>query len=113
VVGGLIKYILLWQFVGKEKIVVNTEGLKIRREVLSLNQSKEYLNSHISSLRISQGFNPVDWSNGLQVWGIGGGVLAFDYGAKTFRFGNGIDEAEAKQIFNEIQFLFPKYLKET
>ncbi len=93
--------------------MVHADGFEIRREVFALSRSKEYLSSHISSLRVSpESFNPFDWSKGMRFWGIGGGVLAFDYGAKTFRFGNGIDEAEAKQIFNEIQLLFPKYLKE-
>ena len=27
-----------------------------------------------------------------------GGNIAFDYGAKTYRFGSGIDEAEARKI---------------
>jgi hypothetical protein len=37
------------------------------------------------------------------------GSLAFDYGARTFRFGTSIDEAEAKQIVAEIQQKFPQY----
>jgi hypothetical protein len=37
------------------------------------------------------------------------GAVAFDYGAATFRFGAGIDEAEAKQIVAEIQQKFPQY----
>ena len=50
-------------------------------------------------LRIGQiGFDPVNVSSSLQLWGVGGGVLAFDYGARTYRFGAGLDEAEAKQV---------------
>ena len=111
--GSFALYAWLWQLAGKEKILVNNEGFIISRQVLKFSRSKEYLHAHITSLRVSpESFNPFDWSKSMRFWGIGGGVLAFDYGAKTFRFGNGIDEAEAKQIFNEIQLLFPKYLKE-
>ena len=44
------------------------------------------------------------------VWGKGEGVIAFDYGAKTFRFGSGLDEAEAKMILIEIAQRYPHYL---
>jgi hypothetical protein len=37
------------------------------------------------------------------------GSIAFDYGARTFRFGSGVDEAEAKQILAEIQQKYPQY----
>ncbi len=36
------------------------------------------------------------------------GQLAFDYGARTIRFGEA-DEAVAKMILAEIQQLFPQY----
>jgi hypothetical protein len=39
-----------------------------------------------------------------------GGLLAFDYGSKTIRFGGGIEEAESKQVLSEITTRFPQYL---
>lgn len=37
-------------------------------------------------------------------WWLGGvGMIAFDYGARTYRFGRGVDEAEAKQLVAELQ----------
>jgi hypothetical protein len=38
----------------------------------------------------------------MRFWGIGGGLIAFDYGAKTFRFGASLDEAEAQDIVKEL-----------
>lgn len=38
-------------------------------------------------------------------------TIAFDYGAKTFRFGGGLEEAEAKYIVAEIVNRFPQYGK--
>ena len=35
--------------------------------------------------------------------GIGGGLIAFDYGAKTFRFGAGVEEAEAQGIVTRLK----------
>ena len=57
----------------------------------------------ISSSSVAQvGFNPLDVSSSLQLWGIGGGVIAFDYEARTIRFGAGLDEAEAKEVVTAI-----------
>lgn len=37
------------------------------------------------------------WVVGLEAW-MGGGVIAFDYEPRTFRFASSIDEAEARGI---------------
>jgi hypothetical protein len=53
----------------------------------------------MSDLRVSAPtLGNFDFRAGLQFWGIGGGVIAFDYGAATVRFGAGLDEGEAKSI---------------
>ena len=36
-------------------------------------------------------------------------LLAFDYGAQTFRFGAGVDDAEARRILEKITARFPQY----
>ena len=48
-------------------------------------------------------WNPFDWSGGMRVWGMGGGVIAFDYGARTVRLGSSLDEAEALLIVRELK----------
>ena len=48
-------------------------------------------------------WNPYDWSGAMQFWGIGGGPIAFDYGSRTFRFGASVDEAEARDIVNQLR----------
>ena len=35
--------------------------------------------------------------------GFGDGNLAFDYGARTYRFGFGLDEAEAKLLLDALR----------
>ncbi len=50
------------------------------------------------------------WGHAGQFWGVGQGIITFDYGAKTFRFGSGLDEAEAKMILSEITQRYPQYL---
>ena len=103
-VGGVVAiYTWLWMVVGKERIVLKPATLSIQRDVLGFGKIREYDLNHVANLRLSpQTYNPFDMSSSLRFWGIGGGLVAFDYGAKTFRFGGSIDEAEAQNIINEL-----------
>lgn len=106
--GGLVAgYILAWQLAGKEVISVVGNQLTMKRDLWGFGRLKEFGFEHIQGLRVSpQRFNPFDISAGvsgaLRFWGIGGGSVAFDYGAKTYRFGSGLDEAEAKLAVDAI-----------
>jgi hypothetical protein len=102
--GGFTIYIWLWNISGKERITINNLSLIVKRELFNHGREKEYEITHISNLRVSaQPFNPFNFSASLQFWGVGGGVLAFDYGARTYRFGSGVDEAEANHIIERIK----------
>jgi len=103
-VGGLLAiYAWLWQVGGKEIVTVQGHTFTTRRDVGGFGFDKEYDLLQMRDLRAVQvGFNPLDISSSLQLWGIGGGVIAFDYGAKTIRFGAGLDEAEAKEVLTAI-----------
>jgi hypothetical protein len=103
-VSGLLAiYAWLWQVVGKEIITVHGQTFTRRRDVGGFGFDKEYNLLQMRDLRVAQvGFNPLDVSSSLQLWGIGGGVIAFDYEARTIRFGAGLDEAEAKEVVTAI-----------
>jgi hypothetical protein len=80
----------------------------VKRVLFGKGRQKQYDPGQVRGLRVSPPtFSPWDWSFGLSFWGIGGGVIAFDYGYKTFRFGAGIDEAEARHIVEGIVKRFP------
>jgi hypothetical protein len=104
-VGGLFAiYALLWQFMGKEIVIVHGQTFKTRYDIGGFGFNKEYDLVQMRDLRTMQvGFNPLDLSSSLQLWGVGGGVIAFDYGAKTIRFGTGLNEAEAKEVVTAIK----------
>ena len=102
--GGFAIYAWLWNVAGKEKVTITNLNLTIKRDLFGFGKEKEYDIMHISNLRVSaQPFNPFNFSASLQFWGIGGGVLAFDYGSRTYRFGGGVDEAEANKIVGTIK----------
>lgn len=111
--GAFAIYTFLWQLMGKEIVEVSYETIKIQRAVAGLGRKREYLATYIKDLRVSplaaDSNYPFGWSRASNFYGLSGGLLAFDYGAKTFRFGSGVDEAEAKQILEKIVSRFPQF----
>jgi hypothetical protein len=109
--GAYAIYILLWQVVGREEIDVTSYSITISQVVLLIRRSKEYSCEYIKDLRTSpMGVNEMhNWSRYWAIYGMGGGIIVFDYGAGTIRTGSGIDEAEGKQIIAEIQQKYPQY----
>lgn len=114
VVGGAALFAFLWQLIGKEIVTVSYAGIAIQRAVFRFGRKKEYLAAHIQELRVaplSMVPGMFGWNRTGYFWGLTGGLLAFDYGAQTFRFGAGVDEAEAKRILEKISARFPQYRK--
>jgi hypothetical protein len=109
--GGFVLYNWLWQIAGKEVIDISSTGITIANKIFSFSRPKEYNAQYIKELRVSQPINSMwsPWGRTKQVWGTGQGIIAFDYGAKTVRFGSGFDEAEAKMILSEITSRYPQY----
>jgi hypothetical protein len=95
--GALALFTVLWTLFGRERITVADQFLTIRREVLGVGREKRYDLATVKDLRVTPVAQDV-WQVNGQRWGFSGGIIAFDYGARTIRFGAPLDEAEAKQI---------------
>ena len=102
--GGVFSiYFWLWMAIGKEIIILNEMALSIKRDILGFGRTYEYVLNHINNMRYSApGHTAYDFETGMSIIGIRGGLIAFDYGERTFRFGASIDEVEAKDIILEI-----------
>lgn len=108
-VGGVVIYSFLWQIVGKEIIEANANLMTLTRQIFGWKKSGEYSSEMVRDLRVNpqqpSAFAPIRSFQKL----VGqDGLIAFDYGAKTFRFGLEIDEAEAKQIVSVLQQRLPQ-----
>ena len=113
-VFGFVIYRIARDPTGKEIIEVTRQSIKIDWVVFGHHSPTDFLAEHIKDLRVSSSnvnhqlligmIYYFSSPSGLQV-----GPLVFDYGAQTFRFGSGIDEAEAKIILAKIQQKFPQY----
>lgn len=106
--GFMAMFILVWSFRGRERIVFGRSTLMITREIFGIGRRREYANSAIRNLRVSPAiYNPLDFRSGLQLWGFGGGVVAFDYGADTVHFA-AVQEGEGESIVKRL--LATRYL---
>ena len=99
-VGGVFSgYLWLWNVAGKELIALRTDTLAIKSDVLGFGNLREFDLAEVRDLRIDRpypGITTLTWNSPAQMFGTG--TIAFDYGAKTFRFGLGLDESEARQL---------------
>ena len=90
----MVSYALLRMLGGRDIVQVSNGVLELRKQAFGLGLSKQYSILEIRDLR----FQPE----------MGGGkshrdsCIAFDYGAKTITFGDGIDEGEANQLIRTI-----------
>jgi len=110
--GAFAIYTWLWNIKGKEIIIINSEEISYKKDLFGFGRSREYTLAEIKDMRVidkpsgfwgSQSYN--------DFWGFSVGVIGFDYGYKTYKIGNSIDEAEAKHIINEISQRFPISVK--
>ena len=102
VAGGAVVYDWLWNAIGREVVSLRPGVLVIRRDVAGLGFRREYRLADVRHLRVS--VPPSDagrWSNPIRL-GREPGVIAFDHGARTVRFGEGLDEAEASLVLEEM-----------
>ena len=100
--GGVVVYTWLWNAIGREVVGLRPGVLVVRRDVAGLGLSREYSLTDVRNLRVS--VPPSDagrWSSPIR-FGREPGVLAFDHGARTVRFGEGLDEAEASLVLAEL-----------
>jgi hypothetical protein len=95
-VGSIfLALVFIWRFTFKEIFVVSDQEIVVNQQSRIFSRSSHYLAEHINDLRAATSyFNK---------------PIMFDYGARTMRFGQGLDEAEAKQIVARIQERFPRY----
>ena len=123
--GGPVLFLLFWlggwtlggawalytaasMLIGREIVVVNGPELAVKTQVGSWTRSKEFDLATVQNLRVSVAtynngrFSPqVPWLGNV-------GNVAFDYGAKTYRFGTGLEEAEAQAIVDALQQRCPQ-----
>lgn len=107
--GGFAAYSLLWMLVGQERVVVRSDSLSITRGLLTLGRTRSYDANQVRNLRAASPAGEI--SQLARSWQLSGqragGVIAFDYGARSVTFGSSIDEAEGRFLISVMNEWFP------
>ncbi len=106
--------IILWQVNGRELLLVSSTSLTHTFKAAGLSRTREYEAAAITNLRAPvQAFAPFMSYAGAfpPIFGYSFGSIAFDYGAKTYRIGSGLDEAEARLVMHHIGKYFPRIVE--
>ena len=104
--GAAAIYFWLWNIAGHEIVSLTPTSLTIRRDILGFGRSREYDLPSVKNLRIPLTLANTNLTIPAQSFG-GGGTIAFDYGAKTFRFGGGLADAEASHLIDVLKSRYP------
>ena len=106
VAGGCFIFALfLWTIAGLERVTVTPDGVLLRREAAGVGLTRHFDVKSVRALRVVDNVDNNVSFGGFgrgDPFGLRSGSLAFDYGAKTIRFGSGVDAAEAKYIISKI-----------
>lgn len=102
--GARAAFTEIWMIAGQERVLLKTRTLLHRYEVFGIGRGREYELARVRNLRVSPVSLPAWWERARsEFWEPGGGVVAFDYGAKTIRFGAALDEAEANMVVSRMK----------
>jgi hypothetical protein len=102
--GAFVILTILWQLIGKEIIIVSRGILKIEKSIRFVGLKKSYDIASIKNLTI----NPVpqlsNWNNRRNSSNVlNSGKIQFDYGMKTIKFANDVEEAEARMLLTKLK----------
>jgi hypothetical protein len=105
--GAVVLCFWLWQTFGKEVVTVGQDSLTLSKNIFGFSgfaRVRRFDIAEVQNLRASGLFGTFqNWSGMLRVYGINGGVVAFESGGKTYRFGIQLEEDEARQVVRELQ----------
>jgi hypothetical protein len=95
---------LAWMLGGLEEIEIDESFIRVRRHVLGLGRTRSFDRRNAQHLRtVPAPDNVPEFFGGRRALD---GSLAFDYGARTVRIAEGLDEAEARRLLTRIQERF-------
>jgi hypothetical protein len=109
---------VLWMVFGREIVGVTRTELIHRFAIGPLSLSRRYSIADIRRLRTGIAFaGATDWFGRQQAFlprfGADGGLIKFDYGARTISVGASLDEAEARGAIDQLRRHLPGWTCET
>ena len=106
VAGAFAIWTWIQFFFGTQTVVVGQGILSLSTMKNPFCPLKEYDLTAVRKMRVSAfqgGLFGMGGTSGMDYWYGGPPMIQFDYGASTVGFGNGMDEAEAKELLHELK----------
>ncbi|MBD77634.1 MAG: hypothetical protein CL840_01675 [Crocinitomicaceae bacterium] len=103
--GCFITVFLLWGYFGIERFIISGSTALLEKSVFGIGIKSRLKKSELKEFRFEKINTGLMGGNRWAVYGFGPGKIQFDYGFKTYSFGLGLDDAEAKHI---VQLLIDK-----
>ncbi len=110
IAGAFAVATVLWLIIGREELRIDSGTLTLRAGIGPIGRTREFDLSQVRRLRVTPvPPYPYRQANFLPpFFGAGQGPVTFDYGARTYRAGAGLDEAEANALVKELTANLPK-----
>lgn len=102
--GAAALYIWLWGLVGKERVLMGTGTLRVKRDILGFGRTHIYELRKIGRLQVlppSAGSQARRAAFGFS--GLVGGAIEFEYELRAIGFGFSLDEAEARTVVERMR----------
>lgn len=104
VVGLCVAFFWLWFAFGKEVVTIIEDQLILRNEILGRGRARVFPLAQVTDLRASGLFGSFfTWSAMLKIYGLSGGVIAFECEGRPHRFGKLLEEGEAQEIVKQLR----------
>ena len=101
---------VLWGFFGEESVLIQGPEFIFRKEVFGFGSRKVFDKNAIRDIRFDPGQQVRrNWRSRRMFNGLDDGKIKFAYGMKTFHFGFGLDDAEAKHIVHLLKEKLPQH----
>lgn len=98
-IGGVFFILIfLWIIGGKETVSIDSGEMILGREIFGVGHYKTYNINDIKYLTINPRLDKDQWGQARDRYLVRSGLIEFDYGLRTIKFGSGIDMAEARHL---------------
>lgn len=102
----------LWYLFGKELLLLNSDGILVKRSILSYGKAHRYFNENIKKIWYEKPDTmSINHFFSNAYWALGSDALFIEHKEKKKSFGRRLDEKEAKQLLKFILDRMKKWRK--
>jgi hypothetical protein len=100
-IGTFNFVILAWNLAGEETLIIDSSEMRTEKTVIGLHFRKAFHTLDMTAFRVISHAGLRNYYESYYFVNVG--RIAFDYGMKTYRVGQGLNEVEARQLIKLIK----------